>query len=92
MPVFKEIIIDPSLQASELEVTLESFEGSVAYFILDFDRNKVVPGANNVEQLKALNEQYASDKFPMEKYSLDQALSDVEMNVLIGSRWRRGKS
>ena len=85
LPVFKEIIIDPSLQASELEAILESFEGSVAYFILDFDRNKVVPGGNiSMEQLKALNEQYALViSFPWEKYSLDQALSDVDLNALL---------
>lgn len=80
IPVFKEVVVEPAMSENDLSNLLEDFEGAVAYYVLDFDKNKVVPGSSNIslEFLKELSEQYQLIvSFPWETYSIESAVQDA---------------
>lgn len=80
IPVFKEVVVEPAMSENDLSNLLEDFEGAVAYYVLDFDKNKVVPGSSNIslEFLKELSEQYQLIvSFPWETYSIESAVKDA---------------
>ena len=80
IPVFKEVVVEPAMSENDLSNLLEDFEGAVAYFVLDFDKNKVLPGSSNIslEFLKELSEQYQLIiSFPWETYSIESAIQDA---------------
>ncbi len=80
IPVFKEIVVEPAMSENDLSNLLEDFEGAVAYYVLDFDKNKVVPGSSNIslEFLKELGEQYKLIvSFPWETYAIESAVQDA---------------
>lgn len=79
IPVFKEVVVEPAMSENDLSNLLEDFEGAVAYYVLDFDKNKVVPGSNiSLEFLKELSEQYQLIvSFPWETYSIESAVQDA---------------
>ena len=80
VPVFKEIVVEPAMSEDDLSNLLEEFEGAVAYCVLDFDKNKVVPGSSNISLafLKELSEQYQLIvSFPWETYSIESAIQDA---------------
>lgn len=80
IPVFKEVVVEPAMSENDLSNLLEDFEGAVAYYVLDFDKNKVLPGSSNIslEFLKELSEQYQLIiSFPWETYSIESAIQDA---------------
>ena len=80
IPVFKEVVVEPAMSENDISNLLEDFEGAVAYYVLDFDKNKVVPGSSNIslEFLKELSEQYQLIvSFPWETYSIESAVQDA---------------
>lgn len=80
IPVFKEVVVEPAMSENDLSNLLEDFEGAVAYYVLDFDKNKVVPGSSNIslEFLKELSDQYQLIvSFPWETYSIESAVQDA---------------
>lgn len=80
VPVFKEIVVEPAMSELDLSNMLEEFEGAVAYYVLDFDKNKVVPGSSNisVEFLNELSGQYQLIvSFPWEIYAIESAVQDA---------------
>lgn len=80
VPVFKEIVVESNMTENDLSNLLEEFEGAVAYYVLDFDKNKVVPGQGNITEdyLKGISEQYELIvSFPWEIYTIETAMDDT---------------
>lgn len=86
VPVFKEVVIEKSMTEDELSGLLEEYEGNVAYFVLDFDKNKVYPGSAGFtkEYLSELSERYPLIvSFPWELYGIDAATSDGKWSGIL---------
>ena len=64
VPIFREIVIDSSLQASDLQAIIQQHKSNTACFILDFQKNNIswksiLLSANiNIELLQRLCQQY----------------------------------
>ena len=86
VPVFKEIVIDKDLSDAGLEEMLESYEGLVAHFILDFDKNKVVPGLASIsfDKLADLSSRYSMMvSMPWELLPLDSVMDKLSLSGIM---------
>jgi phosphoribosylanthranilate isomerase len=86
VPVFKEIVIEPGMTTVALKELMEQYEGTVAHFVLDFDKNKVHPDNSEFtkEFLQDLSSQYSIIvSFPWEVYEIGAALEDADWSGIL---------
>ena len=86
VPVFKEIVIESDMTTVALKELMEQYEGTVAHFVLDFDKNKVHPGNSEFskEFLQDLSSQYSIIvSFPWEVYEIGAALEDADWSGIL---------
>ena len=86
VPVFKAVVIEKSMTEDDLSGLLEEYEGNVAYFVLDFDKNKVYPGSAGFTKkyLSELSERFPLIvSFPWELYGIEAATSDGKWSGIL---------
>ena len=86
VPVFKEIVLEKNTTDEALEEMLESYEGMVAHFILDFDKNKVVPevSALSFDKLSDLCSRYSiMVSMPWELLPLESVMEKLDLSGIM---------